>query len=506
MKIMIVVAAFLVFALSVVVPAGADTINATIPGADFSVPGRIGTFNYSVPDGSVILEVGLSSPLYSFPAANQTFFPCFEFPAVPSGLCGGFTPGETQFFLGSILPPSAFPLTGSLELQAQCLVGPCPTHYTRIGDAANWTLDIQFQPPVAVCGDGIVAGNEQCDDGNTTSADGCSATCEVEPGYQCDGEPSTCSPVCANPAFGEEARSFCSILNDGGKVHVTGPAGEIQGNICMGQGGKVSMSGSNFATDPGQVILEPGASCAGCTAVRVPGGVTNDDLTPEIDACAAARAANTPPAFGGTGRACTATVATLQDLVVRGVIAPGVSPGIIAGKNVVCITKQQEVKKDIRLSGGATTKYVFVVKGKFKYNQAKVVTDCAPPQADPAACTAAGVGPDDVLWLFVGSGQELRSSGGGGGGDCCKAELDGSVIIDGKIALSPGLINGQVCGTGDWAFVGGSGVHCPAPGPYPYYGAGLFGPVKPTYALASLALVGALMISQVGRRRRHPRA
>ena len=33
------------------------------------------------------------------------------------------------------------------------------------------------QAPANVCGDGIVAGNEQCDDGNTTSGDGCSSTC-----------------------------------------------------------------------------------------------------------------------------------------------------------------------------------------------------------------------------------------------------------------------------------------------------------------------------------------
>ncbi|HEY5947932.1 MAG TPA: myxococcus cysteine-rich repeat containing protein, partial [Kofleriaceae bacterium] len=31
------------------------------------------------------------------------------------------------------------------------------------------------------CGDGTVDEGEQCDDGNTTSGDGCSATCETEP-------------------------------------------------------------------------------------------------------------------------------------------------------------------------------------------------------------------------------------------------------------------------------------------------------------------------------------
>ena len=34
--------------------------------------------------------------------------------------------------------------------------------------------------PVATCGDGVAAGTEECDDGDTDSGDGCSATCELE--------------------------------------------------------------------------------------------------------------------------------------------------------------------------------------------------------------------------------------------------------------------------------------------------------------------------------------
>src|SRR5262245_55229540 len=49
---------------------------------------------------------------------------------------------------------------------------------------------------------------------------------------------------------------------------------------------------------------------------------------------------------------------TLQDIVVGGVIAPGVSPGITNGEIVVCITDPKEVKDDIRLSGDGSTKYV----------------------------------------------------------------------------------------------------------------------------------------------------
>ena len=49
-----------------------------------------------------------------------------------------------------------------------------------------------------VCGDGLIAGGEQCDDGNATSGDGCSATCTVEPGFSCMGSPSTCQYICGD--------------------------------------------------------------------------------------------------------------------------------------------------------------------------------------------------------------------------------------------------------------------------------------------------------------------
>ena len=52
---------------------------------------------------------------------------------------------------------------------------------------------------ISRCGDGIVAGNEGCDDTNPNSGDGCSAICQVEPGFYCQGRrPSVCyrtSPI-----------------------------------------------------------------------------------------------------------------------------------------------------------------------------------------------------------------------------------------------------------------------------------------------------------------------
>jgi len=54
-------------------------------------------------------------------------------------------------------------------------------------------------PPL--CGDGLVTGMEECDDGDTVGGDGCSATCMQEPGWMCTGEPSICTPICDPPCL-----------------------------------------------------------------------------------------------------------------------------------------------------------------------------------------------------------------------------------------------------------------------------------------------------------------
>ena len=47
------------------------------------------------------------------------------------------------------------------------------------GDRGTFTMKVNVLPPG--CGDGLVSGSEQCDDGNTVGGDGCSATCMIEP-------------------------------------------------------------------------------------------------------------------------------------------------------------------------------------------------------------------------------------------------------------------------------------------------------------------------------------
>jgi cysteine-rich repeat protein len=46
----------------------------------------------------------------------------------------------------------------------------------------------------ARCGDGLVGGEEQCDDGDLEARDGCSPRCFIEDGWICSFEPSRCAP------------------------------------------------------------------------------------------------------------------------------------------------------------------------------------------------------------------------------------------------------------------------------------------------------------------------
>jgi len=68
-------------------------------------------------------------------------------------------------------------------------------HDNNLGDGctplctAEPTCPAAGGPCTTKCGDGLLLGNEQCDDGNAVSGDGCSSTCQIEPGYTCSQPP-----------------------------------------------------------------------------------------------------------------------------------------------------------------------------------------------------------------------------------------------------------------------------------------------------------------------------
>ncbi|HEU4583937.1 MAG TPA: DUF4215 domain-containing protein, partial [Polyangiaceae bacterium] len=85
----------------------------------------------------------------------------------------------------------------------------------------NFICPVPGQPcqSTIVCGDGQITGNEKCDDGGTDSGDGCSSTCNAEPGYTCTGGGNTpvagpCQPV-AVERCGDNALAATEFCDDG---------------------------------------------------------------------------------------------------------------------------------------------------------------------------------------------------------------------------------------------------------------------------------------------------
>jgi len=76
----------------------------------------------------------------------------------------------------------------------------CSDLYVEIcGDGIDNDYDGEIDEDCVVCGDGIIGGEENCDDGNVNPGDGCDPSCNIEPGWQCTGEPSVCTQLTCAP-------------------------------------------------------------------------------------------------------------------------------------------------------------------------------------------------------------------------------------------------------------------------------------------------------------------
>ena len=66
-----------------------------------------------------------------------------------------------------------------------------------------------------------VSEGEECDDGNNVAGDGCSPTCEVEPGFTCAPSStlqSICTP-CPADTWGKACVNTCAPCYNGGKCN-----------------------------------------------------------------------------------------------------------------------------------------------------------------------------------------------------------------------------------------------------------------------------------------------
>ncbi|CAD8090863.1 unnamed protein product [Paramecium sonneborni] len=79
------------------------------------------------------------------------------------------------------------PFDGCYECSYQCVqyCTDCRKDVCYECNTTGWTYDQQTQSCVPICGDGLVNGYEQCDDGNLIENDGCNNTCEFQCHFAC---------------------------------------------------------------------------------------------------------------------------------------------------------------------------------------------------------------------------------------------------------------------------------------------------------------------------------
>ena len=106
-------------------------------------------------------------------------------------------------------------------------------------------------PPGARCGDGIVYGTEQCDDGNTVAGDGCSTTCRFE----------FCGDGVIQSARGESCDDGNTTSGDGCSATCVSEAATCAADISLGS---VAAVGSlSLAIDTATSTRDPSCSGAG---------------------------------------------------------------------------------------------------------------------------------------------------------------------------------------------------------------------------------------------------
>ncbi len=144
----------------------------------------------------------------------------------------------------------------------------------------------------AVCGDGIVTPPETCDDGNTTAGDGCSGTCLIEP-QDLAGNGWSCSPagaLCTKTVCGDRVVQGNEQCDDGNNLPFDGcdkcrKEPTCRNGTCLGVCGDGIVVSPGEECDDGNQVSGDGCS-ATCTLENIPGIVCStitSDLPNSID-------------------------------------------------------------------------------------------------------------------------------------------------------------------------------------------------------------------------------
>ncbi|MBU0766495.1 DUF4215 domain-containing protein [Patescibacteria group bacterium] len=160
---------------------------------------------------------------------------------------------------------------------------------------SGWTCAGTVPSVCQKCGNGLIEGTEACDDSDTDNGDGCSATCTVETGYSCIGEPSSCSTVCGDGLItgseacddsdtdsGDGCSSTCTIENGFGcsgtpsSCSSTCPDGVVASDEGCDDNNATNEDGCSDAC-----VVENGFSCNGepssCASTCQDGVVASDE-------------------------------------------------------------------------------------------------------------------------------------------------------------------------------------------------------------------------------------
>ena len=144
------------------------------------------------------------------------------------------------------------------------IAGPLETNY-------NTLICCDFN----IIGDGIISGPEECDDGNTNNGDGCSSTGEIEPGWNCSGEPSVCIPACEFTS----AEWSSSEVSEGTSVGLN-----VQGNsLCNGWDVQFEVFEKEFigrnpaTTNPANVVFDGNSATGTWIAEWIDDGVWQEN-------------------------------------------------------------------------------------------------------------------------------------------------------------------------------------------------------------------------------------
>ena len=128
-------------------------------------------------------------------------------------------------------------------------------------DTTMFTLEVSCTP--VVCGDDVISGDEECDDGDMEDGDGCASDCTVESGFICMGEPSVCMVSCGNSVVDDSEG-----CDDGNTEPGDGCAADCSVEadyVCSGEPSVCEIACGNGSLDEGEECddggIEAGDGC-----------------------------------------------------------------------------------------------------------------------------------------------------------------------------------------------------------------------------------------------------